>query len=132
MEEKDLELVDLSIRNELSDFRTEREWARDLVNSDAPAFSKDPNVIRMVIDKAGQVKIPYITVSGGHDGLQCGNLYVDTVDGIVGKWQKAYGAWQDRYPGVGALCREFGDENNLKLYDRGSMIRKWSGCFEAR
>jgi hypothetical protein len=130
IEKRDLELVDPFIRNELRDIRSEAEWVKELSNTDEPAFPKDPQVIRLVIDGSGQVKIPYTKATGGLDGIACGCSSTDAVDKIMNQWQKAYDTWRNWYPNTGVLCQEYGNSNNEKLYDRGSMIRKWGGAYE--
>ena len=130
IEQKDLEQLDLAIQAELSHVKTEAGWAEELSGADDPAFSNDPQVMRIVVDSSRQVKIPYTKVSGGHDGLSCDCLATDAVEDIMIKWQKAYEAWQASYPSIGQLCQKYSDEKSEKLYDKGSVIRKWSGAFE--
>jgi hypothetical protein len=130
IEQKDLEQLDPAIQAELSHVKSESEWVKELSSADEPAFSNDPQVMRIVLDSSGQVKIPYTKVRGGQDGVSCDCLSTDIVEEIMVKWQKAYGAWRASYPSLGRLCQNYSDRQSKKLYDKGSVIRKWSGSFE--
>jgi len=131
IEKRDLEQLDSLLVNNLGELKTEREWMDELCRSDVSPFPETPRVIRLAIDPAGQVRIPYTAVGSGLNGLLCGNMSSMSVADIMEQWQRTYQTWLDVYPAVGHLCHKYGDARNERLYDRQSVIRKWCAAFEA-
>lgn len=131
IEKQDVERLDVSLANDLSSLKTEREWMYELCESDALPFEQTPRVIRLAIDASGQVRIPYTTAESGLDGIPCGNVFSISAAEVIEQWQRAYQAWLGVYPAIGYLCQRYGDKSNEKLYDKQSVVRKWCAAFEA-
>ena len=132
IEATDLQVLDEASKKLLRGLKTEGEWIAALQREDALPFGLSPGVIQLVVEKSGDVKMPYTTVSSGLEGEVIGNVFREPVDEVLNRWEKRYAAWAASYPSVGELCRRYGDESNKRLYNKRSIVRKWSAAFEAQ
>lgn len=128
--QEDLLKLNVTMQNELSFYKSEREWIKELQSEDSAPFQNPPAVIHLAIENSGIVKIPYTTAEREHDGLLCGNIFKKGVEEVMLEWRKIYQKWQRGYPLISVLSHRFGDAGNEKMYNLASIVRKWSAVHE--
>lgn len=126
IEQSDFDLLDQPIQEELSNCLTASEWVERLGDVHDPPFAEHPRIVRLAVNHMGAVKIPYTSASGGHDGIDCGDLLKQSGAGILYQWKQNYSIWQSSYPTIASLCQAYSDPINQKRYNRRSIVRKWS------
>ena len=132
IEAGDLQALGEMSKRFLGDLKTEGEWIEELKQEETRPFRLKPGVIQLAVEKSGDVKMPYTTVGSGLEGEVIGNVFREPVGEVLSRWEKHYAAWAGSYPSVGELCRKYGDENNQRLYNKRSVVRKWCAAFESQ
>jgi hypothetical protein len=130
IDQQELIAMDETMQNELSAYKSEKVWIQELQNVNASPFHQHPKVIHLVIGNTGEVKIPYTTAGSGHNGLPCGDIATQGVDEIMLQREQIYQVWQGKCPLIAELCQRYSNIGNEKIYDKGSIVRKWSAAFD--
>ena len=132
IDQEDLKALDAASQKALAHLKTEKEWVEVLAQKDEPPFEAEPRVIHVSVDRSGEARIPYTTVTQGLDGARAGNIFIERPERILERWESFYKKWANSCPTIADLCHKYGDEDNRRLYSQRSVIRKWCAKWEVQ